>query len=110
MQLTLFFFIPFILSHRALLSSHQFSHLSHLPAHAIVVPIHASLTHAILAHAIAIYQALISQSLISLIKLSSPSPHRRRPNPCRLVLPTLPIHAFAQSSDQTHAISLFSLL
>ena len=44
-----------------------------------------------------------SLSSLKLSSLSSPSP--RRP-----ILPTPPIHASAQSSDQTHAISLFSLL
>ena len=82
MQLTLFFFISFILSHRvlssSLSSSHNLSHLSsshlsHLPAHAVADPRH-------------------------------PSPHRRRPTPSQ---PTpSPTHAIpAQPTPSpTHAI------
>ena len=72
MQLTLFFFISFILSHRALSSSLSSSH---------------QFSQALI--------SLISQALISLIKLSlsSPSPHRRRPSrPChrRWPMPSQP--------------------
>ena len=85
MQLTLFFFISFILSHRvlssSLSSSHNLSHLSsshlsHLPAHTVAVPAQPmpSTFHAIPAHA-------VCQALISLIKLSSPSPRCRHPSP-----------------------------
>ena len=86
-------------------------------------------------HSQAFIISFISQALISLISqpTPSPAPHpspRRRqpppsqptpslsvklsslssPSPRRPVLPTPPIHASAQSSDQTHTISLFSLL
>ena len=94
MQLTLFFFISFILSHHALSSSlsssHQFSHhshLSHLSAHTVVV------CQALI--------SLISQALISLI--SQPTP----PNPPHSADPRLrPV----LRSDPRHLSILFAVI
>ena len=69
------------------------------PTHAILAQPTPSQPTSSPAHAISATPSLS----VKLSSLSSPSP--RCP-----VLPTPPIHASAQSSDQTHAISLFSLL